>query len=237
MELYNGIIKYTEELLCGSSGTAWAFEVGKTWPDAGKNELVMQREAAFELGGSGLPAVTYSCITTDTSLLVKDEVVLYGPDMGKLKADSPYARIVVITADDIGEADEAFNAIRDLEFVRYHIFPQGFMMRALPEDNREQVRVSREAVKRGVSFRTVGFDFIRKFRENPAVKNIRVIFVTDPKAPFRELGNNARKVSDITKSLSTILEGLPTDCASCNLKEICSEVEGMRELHFSRRNK
>lgn len=237
MELYNGIIKSTEELLCGSSGTAWAFDVSRTWPDAGKNELVMQREAAFELGGSGHPAITYACVTTDDSILERDEVVLCGPDLGNLKADSSYARIVVITANDIGEADAAYNAIRELEFVRYHVFPRGFMMRALPEDNREQVRISKDAVKRGISFRTVGFDFIRKFRENPAVKNVRVIFVTDPKAPFSALGNNAGKVSDITKSLSTILEGLPTDCATCNLKDICAEVEGMRELHFSQRKK
>ncbi len=161
--------------------------------------------------------------------------MLCGPDLESLRADSPYARIVTITTGDIGAADEAFNAIRELEFVRYHVFPRGFMMRALPEDNREQVRISKDAVKRGVSFRAVGFDFIRKFRENPSVKNVRVIFVTDPKAPYRELMNNARKVSDITRSLSTILEGIPTDCATCNLKEICSEVEGMRELHFSQR--
>ena len=35
-------------------------------------------------------------------------------------------------------------------------------------------------------------------------------------------------------SLSKILEGMPTDCGSCNLKAICDEVEGMRELHFGK---
>ena len=37
---------------------------------------------------------------------------------------------------------------------------------------------------------------------------------------------------DITLTLSKILEGMPTDCNSCNLKPICDEVEGMKELHF-----
>ena len=41
-----------------------------------------------------------------------------------------------------------------------------------------------------------------------------------------------KTVRDITMSLSKILEGMPTDCGSCNLKPICGEVEGMRELHF-----
>lgn len=237
MELFNGIMKQTEELLAGSSRTAWTFDPAGAWPDTGKNELVMQREAAFELGGSGLQAVSYSCVTTDTSVLSRDEVLLYGPDLGKLKADSPYARIVFVTVGDIGEADAAYGAIQALDFVRYHVFPRGFMMRALPDDCREQVRVSRDAVKKGISFRSVGFDFIKKYRENPAVKNVRILFLTDPGAPFRELHANAGKVTDITRSLSTILEGMPTDCASCNLKPICDEVEGMKELHFSRRKK
>ena len=47
----------------------------------------------------------------------------------------------------------------------------------------------------------------------------------------------ARKVSGITRSLNTILEGIPTDCDSCGLKEICDEVEGMRELHFQQAEK
>jgi hypothetical protein len=235
MELYSGIMKQTEELLAGSSGTAWAFEPSGAWPDVGKNELIMQREAAFELGGSGLQAVSYSCVTTDASHIARDEVLLYGPDLGKLKADSPYARIVFVTVRDIGEADAAYSAVQTLDFVRYHVFPRGFMMRALPDDCREQVRVGRDAVKAGISFRSVGFDFIRKYRENPVVKNVRVVFVTDPGAPYKALRTNAKKVTDITRSLSTILDGMPTDCASCNFKPICDEVEGMKELHFSQR--
>ena len=237
MELYNGIIKQTEELLAGSSGITWPYAAGGAWPDAGKNELIMQRESALELGGSGHSAVTYSCVTTDSALLTRDEVVLYGPDIGKLKADSHYARIVFITVQDIGQADDAFDAIRRLDFVRYHIFPRGFMMRALPDDCREQVRIGRDAVGKGISFRSVGFSFIKKYRENPTVKNVRLIFVTDPKAPYGALLNHGKRVTEITKSLSTILKGMPTDCAACNLKPICDEVEGMKELHFSQRKK
>ena len=37
-----------------------------------------------------------------------------------------------------------------MEFVKYHVFPQGYMMRVSPENGREQVRVSKQAVKRGI---------------------------------------------------------------------------------------
>jgi hypothetical protein len=48
---------------------------------------------------------------------------------------------------------------------------------------------------------------------------------------------DAKKVRDITKTLSKILEGMSTDCHTCNLKEICDEVEGLKELHFGKEKK
>ena len=42
----------------------------------------------------------------------------------------------------------------------------------------------------------------------------------------------AKKSTDITGTLTHILEGLPTDCSVCALKDVCEEVEGMKELHF-----
>ena len=58
-----------------------------------------------------------------------------------------------------------------------------------------------------------------------------------PEADYPGLRAQARKVTDITRSLSTILDGIPTDCDSCGLREICDEVEGMRELHFQQAGK
>ena len=62
-----------------------------------------------------------------------------------------------------------------------------------------------------------------------------MIFVTDPGADFAAARKSAKDVKNITMSLSQILKGMPTDCGSCNLKPICDEVEGMKELHFGRK--
>ena len=200
-------------------------------------KLVMLREAAYELGGSAKSAVSYSCFTTDERLVGPDEVWLYGPDLSEIRGDCAFARIVLFSIQDVGEEDEAYRALQDIEFVKYHVFPKGYMIRALSEDNREQVRVSRDAIRGGISFRNVGFDYIRKFREKENVRGVRVIFVTAPEADYPGLRAQARKVTDITRSLSTILDGIPTDCDSCGLREICDEVEGMRELHFQQAGK
>ena len=217
MELFNGCIHETEELLSGSSAKKWTYDPAACWAETSRNELVMLREAAYELGGSAKSAVSYSCFTTDERLVGPDEVWLYGPDLSEIR--------------------EAYRALQDIEFVKYHVFPKGYMIRALSEDNREQVRVSRDAIRGGISFRNVGFNYIRKFREKENVRGVRVIFVTAPEADYPGLRAQARKVTDITRSLSTILDGIPTDCDSCGLREICDEVEGMRELHFQQAGK
>ena len=68
------------------------------------------------------------------------------------------------------------------------------------------------------------------------MRHVRLIFATDPPA-LKELIANARQVDAITKTLTHILDGLPTDCGHCTLKPVCDEVEGMRELHMGRKNK
>ena len=169
----------------------------------------------------------------------QDEILVFGPDLTELRGDSAYARIALlrvgdIESDDEDDTEQAFRAIQDMDFVKYHVFPKGYMIRTSSESNREQVRLSSAALKKGISFRAVGNDFIRQYKQNPNILAVKLIFITAPDADYAALEQEAKTVRDITMSLSKILEGMPTDCGSCNLKPICDEVEGMRELHFGK---
>ena len=124
-----------------------------------------------------------------------------------------------------------------MEFVKYHVFPRGYMLRISTESHREQVRVSRQALKKGVDFRRVGCDFIRQYKKNPNVLAVKLLFVTAPQAPYAALTAHARRSADITRALCGILEGMPTDCSACRLKPVCDEVEGMKQLHFGKNGK
>jgi CO dehydrogenase/acetyl-CoA synthase beta subunit len=111
------------------------------------------------------------------------------------------------------------------------------MIRSSSDSFREQVRVSKDAVKKGISFEQVGNSYIKEYKKNPNVLAVRVIFATVDDADYAEMRKDAKKVRDITKTLSKILEGMATDCHSCSLKEICDEVEGLKELHFGKEKK
>ena len=236
MDLFNSYITETLNQL-GTPKQKWAYSERSAWKDTGTSELVLMKDAAYELGGSGKSAVNFTAVTDDASLVGSDEILLYGPDLKDIKSDSTFARIAILGVKEISKDEqEAFNTIQNMEFVKYHVFPEGYMMRVSPESNREQVRVSKKAIKKGISFQSVGADYIKQYHTNPNITSVKLIFVTDPGVDYAALTERAKKINEVTKTMNKILEGLPEDldCASCSFKPVCDEVEGLKELHFGK---
>lgn len=237
MKLYDAIIRETEDILRERSCRRYPPDPSRIWKDLGMSELIMLRDAAFELGGSGHSSVNYTCVTTTPGLIPADEIVVCGPDLPDIRKDVPFARIILLETDDLQEqtdTEKAYRNIRDIEYIRYHVFPAGYMVRVSSTTNEEQVRVSKKVHNAGIRFPYVGGTYIRKYHSLPLVRHARVIFVTDPGA-VDTLVPYADRVDGITKTLTHILDGLPTDCGHCSMKAVCDEVEGMREMHLGKR--
>ena len=232
MELFDAIISETNARIEPMITHRWGYDPADAWPDTGKNELVMQRDAAYELGGGENPGVQYCCVTTGDTIDSVSETILCGPDLNEIAADCAYARIALVRVSSLDGADEdRYRQLCEAAFVKYRVFPKGYMMRISPESNREQVRLSRQAIIDGISFRGVGADFIRAYQKLPNFISAKIVFITDPAACYGALDALASGVQNRMKALNTIFSGLATDCASCHMKPLCDEVEGMRELH------
>lgn len=233
MELYNSLIKESNSLLEKGSPRTWEYRPGDAWKDIGSSELVLQKDAAYELGAMGKGSANYVLFTSNPELVSKDQILLYGADLGEIRGDVDFARIVLLRVGLIDGDDEAvYRTLKDIEFAKYHVYPEGYMVRMSPESYREQVRVSKQALKKGVSFKNIGANYITAYKKDPNVLNATVIFVTAPGFDYGAMKKLAKKANDVTGTLTHILEGLPTDCSVCALKDICDEVEGMKELHF-----
>ena len=233
MELFNSLIKDTEALLQNGKAKSWDYSEKDTWKDIGANELVLQKDAAYELGALGKGSANYVLFTSNPDYVDKDEILLYGPDLKEIKGDVDFARIVLLRIGVLDDDDEAkYRTLKDMEFSKYHVYPEGYMVRMSPESYREQVRVSKKALRRGINFRAIGNSYIKEYKKNPNVLNVKVIFLTDPGFDYNALKKTAEKASAVTGTLTHILEGFSTDCSVCALKDICDEVEGMKELHF-----
>lgn len=235
MTLYDTTISQ----ITGKLGTplkTYPYNPSSAWPDVGHQELVLLRDAAYELGGGGEKSVNSTLVTTTPGVIPEDSVVVYGRDLPDVHGDVPFARIVFLEIEDPGEDEQAYNAIKDLEFVRYNVFPKGYMTRISSENNREQVRVSKDAAASGIDFQKVGNDYLKKYKEKKGVIHVKIIFAIDPPC-MDELIKDADQVSKVTSTLTHIMDGISTDCSHCNYKAICDSVEGLREMHMKQRKK
>ncbi len=235
MRLYDENIAELNRLLEGRK--AGRKKIGGTlsdWQDVGEQNLILKQEMAYELGGGGREALGALAVTADDRLVGADEIAVYGPDLPEIKGDTDYARIALVRVreDGLGEGNALYRAIRKIEYTRYHLNPRGYMMRISTSSRREQVRVGRDALREGLDFAKVGKMFLDSYHENPNIEAVRLIFITDADFPYRDLAKWVEKTERITGAIDHIFKNVTMDCSVCNLKEICDEVEGMRELHF-----
>ena len=235
MELYDSIIKTVLDETKKAGVTDITDNAAKAWPVNDHSELVMMKDSVFELGGGTNPSTNFTLVTT-SEIMDEDGIFLVGKDIPDISSDCPFARIVIIKTEEIGESEDAYNAIRDMEFARYHVFPQGYMVRVSSGSNQEQVRISKQARNKGVNFSAIGKAYLDKYKAIEHVLNVRVIFITD-RDVINALSEYAKKSDDITRSLTHIYDGLATDCGHCDFKTVCDEVEGMREMHMGMVNK
>lgn len=207
------------------------------WELEKEQKIIFQKDMYYELGGAGLPAVSGIAFTSNIDF--EDSIYLCGDNLNEIKEDCPYARITILNVDDSAWLDnqKAYNAMQRIDYTRYHVYPKGFMMRISTAAGREPVRISRDAIKAGLNFQKVGKLFIDAYHKHSEVKAVKIIFITERNFPYSKLIEKTDRMEDITKSLDKIYNNLVMDCRSCNLKTVCDEVEGMRELHETAVNK
>lgn len=224
MEFFDSLISRAIDLTRGLTKIDYAYEPHKAWRDIGFNQVILQKHSAFELSGTGFNLVTSSDIESGITVI--------GSELCDIKKDCSFTRISLVQIDEQESEQKAYNLIRKIEYVKYHYFPDGYMIRTSSRSHKEAVRVSKDAVKSGISFQLVGNLLIDKYKANTAVKAVRVIFITTDKADHKAFEDMAQKNNAITETLNHVMNSVNFDCDTCNLKPICDEVEGMRELHF-----
>ena len=225
MRLYNNLINEIKEHLISSKQLV----NGKLLNVSNKNSVILLSDTAFELGGSNKPCVSSLAVSSDIEL--SNSVYLLGSDLNEIKSDSPFAKFVFIQVKDFENEQDTFNKIKELEALRYHLSVDGFMTRASALNMREQIRVSKKAIKSGVTLADYGETLLSKYLEFDYVKSAEIYFVTDF-CDFDKLNVVAKKISQTTSALNHIFDNVMFDCSTCNLKEICDEVDGLKELHL-----
>ena len=236
MKLYDECLIGVEELLADHPVRKLDLSAAANWPDAGSNMVLFQNETAYELGGEGLPAVSSIALTDQEHFVPEDEVWLLGKDLKDLSANNAFARIAFLRVNEeaMGTGDALYRTIRKIEYSRYHTNPDGYMMRISAFSHREAVRVSKEAVRKGISFAGVGKLFIDAYKQQSQVEAVKLFFITDPNFPYEKLEAIMKRSEDITTALDHLMRDVKMDCHSCSLKDVCEEVEELTKKDFDK---
>lgn len=233
MNLFDDMIKDILEQLNRLSAPENARQAKpqRPWKDAGEHHMILGREAAYELGGGSTLGLS-GCLYTTEPLLFPMGVYLYGSDLAQIKADRSYARIVLAQIEGEAGEEALYRKFREMDYVRYHVHPEGYMARISPISQREPVRISKKALKDRMCFGDIGQMYLERYRHIANVKNVNVVFVTETGFDYAALDKKLRRAEQITRSLNHIFTGLAMDCGVCSLKPVCDAVDGLRELHF-----
>ncbi len=232
------ITAYLERKRSEGNVTSFAPKVKTDWPISKGGNLVLSQDTAVELGNPSQGSTSFLLWKNVSLQKHKNQenmkqITVVGPDLPELAGQSaPFGKIVIIGAQDFDE-NNSYDRHRQLDLVRYDVNLEGYMMRGASQFQREWSRVSKDALSKGFSFKTLGSALIDKFMAFSFVRSVEVVFITADQKDIMEMGAVSNKTFRIISAMNKMAEELSCDCGSCDYADVCSEVEELRSMRRS----
>lgn len=233
MKVYDNVIKETWDILKNQNYQELKVDGSLSWNCLSNNEFLMDRDIAFELGDRMRPCTVYNAQTSQTDVISSDRILLFGKNLNEISENTNFSRITFFNVDEIENANKAYIGIKKLEYERFKMIPEGYMILSSSLANRENIRVSKKAVSQGINFDIIGNLYLNHYKKLEGVNHAWIIFLVGDYPFMDQLINLSKEVDKITEAYDHILKNVILDCAVCPLKPICEDVEALRELHFS----
>lgn len=217
----------------GEGADKWVgqFDEGLNWPRGGPGDIIMGSDTAIELGHPRTESVASLLWTESAGKVNNGRITVIGPELDKIKGDqAPFAKITLVEGHGFTE-DNAFERCQKMDELRFALHLKGHMLRALPQQSKEWSRISKQALNDGLSLGIIGNELIRAYLELDFITATEVLFITSSTDDVKQLRETGAKVQKITTALNRILDDPEMDCSSCDLSEVCDEIEGFRQLH------
>ncbi|WKY48229.1 hypothetical protein Q5O24_02535 [Eubacteriaceae bacterium ES3] len=206
----------------------------KLWTTADKNTFIMERDTALELGG--YPKESLNLMVSSQNFDFKNQggVYLIGDPAllsGKAKHLS-FGKIVLIKSNAI-ETEGVYDYLKSLEFSDIRLHFTDVMVRMSSEKFFTNLRIGKKAMKNGFTLGRMGASMYQGFLALPEVEDVKIIMIVGESPLYKEFLPIAEKIKDATSALNTMFDGINLDCQSCQLSDICDEVEGLKKMHQS----
>lgn len=242
MNIFDKFVRETTEII-GSEQPEQITELKcscQPWEIQDKNTFLMERDTAIELGG--YPKESINLIIPSSNLrelsglgigLGFGEGVYCIGDPGLLangEKHISFGKIVLLETEAIGD-DDIYEFTQQELLTDSRIRMKDVMLRQSPAHYNLNLRIAKAAILAGFDLDKMGRTVQESFAAMEHVKSVTVIFIVGDSALYKKLLGVAEMVKEVTLTLNHIFDGIDMDCGSCDLSEICDEVEGVRELH------
>lgn len=163
---------------------------------------------------------------------IQDQLItVIGPELNEVsKRQVAFGKIVLIGGHGFNE-DNACERCQEMEQIRFKLNLDGYMLRAMPQENKEWSRISRQAMQSGFSLQVLGNELIREFKRLDYVDAVEMIFITAHAGDIQKLRPMGDKVARITQAMNKIFDDLAFDCVHCSFADVCNEIDGLKAMH------
>lgn len=209
------------------------------WKLTEKNTFLMERDTAIELGGYPKESVNIIVPSSDLYNLISLEEGIYSIGdtsllSGKISEKHiSFGKIVFLKTKDLKE-DDFYSFTQSELLTDSRIRMSDIMLRQSPAHYNTNLRISKKALKNGFNAEIMAATVYKAFKNMEHVSNVTVLLIFGDSMPYKELLEAAENIKEATLTLNHIFDGINMDCGHCDVKEICNEIEGMRELHMRR---
>jgi CO dehydrogenase/acetyl-CoA synthase beta subunit len=208
-------------------------DIPHRWPSGGDGNLVLAADTGIELGSPRVESVSFALWSGSDHAIRDGGITLIGPDLGEAGSrDLAYGKVVLVAGGGFDGKND-YDRYRELERARYDVDLEGYMIRAASLYQKEWIRISREALRKGLSFRILGEALIGRLRRIEYVRKAEVLFVTSSAEDVRKLKAIAGKAALLVGAMSKIFEETQMDCDACEYRPVCDEVSALKKMRES----
>jgi CO dehydrogenase/acetyl-CoA synthase beta subunit len=206
--------------------------------------IILKEDTAVELGNPNVASCAFILWTSNSTLVNDGRITLIGPDIQESYGESlPFAQILIIGGS--GLKDQHHLVLEQHYAISNRI--EGYMIRLAPQRQRMWTRVSKRAVEKGFSFKTLGRAIMAIYKsELPVVEAAEVIFVTSSKEDVKGLEGIATEVQRIRNDTlanrfaqkedgSYECTSNYVECTDCPDQVVCDEIRDLTHLKRKKR--
>jgi CO dehydrogenase/acetyl-CoA synthase beta subunit len=232
MELFENTFSALKNYVNAQSKKACFFNNDENvdWEKDKKTNIIMGNDTAIELGHPSTDSVYFLAWTEKREQINEGRITLIGKDINKIKKGKcSFGEIILISGHGFNE-ENIFDRYLEMDILKRKLKLKGYMIRVVPQKMREWSRISKEAVKKGFSFKILGDEIIKKYKELEYIDGVEVIFVTSGEEELKNLKPIGEKVTKSIHAMNKILENLQYDCEVCEFQDVCNEMSELRQL-------